>query len=64
MTPIQDRPFDGWQRVAELRLDTILLRDAEILSLAKHTLKLSEDLTDARAEINRLRLAAGLEAVT
>ncbi len=59
---IPDKPFDGWEVVAGLRLQTILLRDAEIRSLIDDNVRLNAQLADLAAEVSQLRRSLAKES--
>ena len=63
MTSIADRPFDPWRKVAELRLQTIELRDAEINALATRLLQVHEQNESLSTELSTLTVCyAGVRA--
>ena len=54
-TPIQDRPFDGWEVVAGIRLQWLEAKDAEIKLLTVRLLQVEEQNAGLRDELHQQR---------
>ena len=62
-TPIQDRPFDGWEVVAGIRLQWLEAKDAEIKLLTVRLMQVEEQNESLSTELSTLTVCyAGVRA--